>query len=545
MAYPTTYLAYTCIPSPLTLGQTQDILVIATLKTEAQLGISLTSATLTKLVIDFGDVGTGATNLTNMAFTLANIEAPSGWMVAVSGTSCTLTPTGNAGLVTNNALVVTFTNITVNTTQGNVSLTISEAAIPAPQSDNVPPTTTISSPGVESMVLPKTVAGEKKVTLSASPEAVAAGNSTTLNWSGARATDTICLLYISQGNLQTITQHANGTPLGVEDVYPDQSLNPPDPMLVLNANTNFVLQIQPAGGESTYITTSVLVSQPNLFANSLQVASNGFATVGGTTSSIKMFSNNWDSILQAVVNNSPISQDLIGVYSGWDNTGIYIAGYNGINHSSSQIKNIYFGGPYTGNAQATLSLESGNLNIPGAFSGNGIVPIGSIIPFAGHANAAPAGWLLCDGSEVSQTTYAALYQIISNLYGSGDGATTFNLPDYRGMFLRGVDDGANVDPDINFRTAQINSNGGNGTATEGTVGSRQKDTFESHDHKVKFTMEGTGKQVCGNMADSGDDRGLWIDNENEDWGGPQPTMSTGGNETRPKNVYVNYLIRAL
>jgi len=56
------------------------------------------------------------------------------------------------------------------------------------------------------------------------------------------------------------------------------------------------------------------------------------------------------------------------------------------------------------------------------------VPTGSVQPYAGAS--IPAGWLLCDGSAVSRTDYAALFAAIGTLYGTGDGSTTFNLPDF-------------------------------------------------------------------------------------------------------------------
>lgn len=67
-------------------------------------------------------------------------------------------------------------------------------------------------------------------------------------------------------------------------------------------------------------------------------------------------------------------------------------------------------------------------------------PAGAIMAYA--ANSAPTGWLLCDGSAVSRTTYAALFSVISTTWGIGDGSTTFNVPDLRGQFLRGYDDRA-------------------------------------------------------------------------------------------------------
>lgn len=51
----------------------------------------------------------------------------------------------------------------------------------------------------------------------------------------------------------------------------------------------------------------------------------------------------------------------------------------------------------------------------------------------------PTGYLLCDGSAISRTSYADLFTALGTLYGAGDGSTTFNLPDFRGCFLRGYD----------------------------------------------------------------------------------------------------------
>ena len=63
------------------------------------------------------------------------------------------------------------------------------------------------------------------------------------------------------------------------------------------------------------------------------------------------------------------------------------------------------------------------------------IPPGAIMEYG--AAAAPAGWLLCDGSAVSRATYAALFAIIGTTYGPGNGSTTFNVPDARGRFTLG------------------------------------------------------------------------------------------------------------
>lgn len=76
-------------------------------------------------------------------------------------------------------------------------------------------------------------------------------------------------------------------------------------------------------------------------------------------------------------------------------------------------------------------------NLADSISGvtGGIAPTGVVLPFAGTS--APTNWLLCDGSAVSRTTYAALFTAIGTTYGSGDGSTTFNLPDLGGRVPAG------------------------------------------------------------------------------------------------------------
>lgn len=71
-----------------------------------------------------------------------------------------------------------------------------------------------------------------------------------------------------------------------------------------------------------------------------------------------------------------------------------------------------------------------------------VFPAGIILPFAGAA--APTGWLLCDGSLVSRTAYAALFAVLGTAYGAGDGSTTFKLPDLRGRTLIGAGTGAGL-----------------------------------------------------------------------------------------------------
>lgn len=158
-----------------------------------------------------------------------------------------------------------------------------------------------------------------------------------------------------------------------------------------------------------------------------------------------------------------------------------------------------------------------------------IAPIGSVVAFAGGQP--PPGWLLCDGTAVSRTTYAALFATIGTTWGEGDAATTFNLPDMRGRFLRGTDHGAGHDPDANSRTASLG--GGN---IGDRVGTLQGHQFERHTHGYAgaFTQDGS---VIGGHIQGGTSTPYTV------WGYGSNTGVAGGNETRPANVSVNYIIK--
>jgi microcystin-dependent protein len=66
------------------------------------------------------------------------------------------------------------------------------------------------------------------------------------------------------------------------------------------------------------------------------------------------------------------------------------------------------------------------------------MPTGSVATWVGSPSTVPIGWLFCDGSAVSRTTYSALFAIVSTYFGAGNGSTTFNLPDFRALSLVGA-----------------------------------------------------------------------------------------------------------
>jgi hypothetical protein len=162
-----------------------------------------------------------------------------------------------------------------------------------------------------------------------------------------------------------------------------------------------------------------------------------------------------------------------------------------------------------------------------------LCPVGTILPFAGDT--APAGWLLCNGLSVSRTNYAALYAVVANRFGSADGSN-FNVPDFRGRFLRGRDGGAGRDPDSNRRT-QMKTGGAIGDL----VGSIQGDDTRSHSHgyrDIYHSENGGDSTIYSNQGGSGNS-----DENNEPYEISRTSSATGGAETRPLNANVNYIIK--
>jgi microcystin-dependent protein len=159
------------------------------------------------------------------------------------------------------------------------------------------------------------------------------------------------------------------------------------------------------------------------------------------------------------------------------------------------------------------------------------VPIGTILAYAGDVDGGKLqrqGWLVCDGTEYPQDDYPDLERIIGTYYGRAKKADQFKVPDLRGLFLRGVDGDAGRDPDAKSRI--VLAEGGN---KGNNVGSYQNDEIVSHSHAVP-----TSGPIGGNMMSIGSDT-------QKTTTGAYPTANTGGSkETRPKNIYVNYIIKA-
>lgn len=181
------------------------------------------------------------------------------------------------------------------------------------------------------------------------------------------------------------------------------------------------------------------------------------------------------------------------------------------------------------------------------------------------AATAPAGWLKANGAVVSRTTYAALFAAIGTTYGAGDGSTTFKLPDYRGYFLRALDDGRGIDTGRVLGSTQTSQNlshnhgGATGTQSADHIHYGTTDSANAnHTHSVPIVSG-----ISGGVA--GIDNSVYKANGTlQNWvatagissnhqhgfatGGVSANHahgipSAGGTEARPVNIAVTVLIK--
>lgn len=273
------------------------------------------------------------------------------------------------------------------------------------------------------------------------------------------------------------------------------------------------------GATVTYVAHGLSVGQSVIVTSAVNSAYNGTYRVL-TTPTADTFTYNIDTVTSA--GNGTLS---------WRRSpSLKIAG------NEQVTGNMYVSGnTYLDN----LVSISGTVLISGTNLNQSLTPSGSVISFAGFN--APVGWLKCNGSAVSRTTYSALFSVIGTQYGIGDGVTTFNLPELRGEFIRGLSDG---------RT---------GVDVNRILGSSQTDLLKKHKHitsnndcRAYNSVNGTAQGVYNSWCDTG---GVGNDiNASLTGDGTHgieyynnltanTSIGTVGDETRPRNIALLYIIK--
>ncbi len=177
-----------------------------------------------------------------------------------------------------------------------------------------------------------------------------------------------------------------------------------------------------------------------------------------------------------------------------------------------------------------------------------MIPTGSVHMFP--MESVVPGFIKCNGATISRTTYAALFAVIGITYGSGDGSTTFEVPEYRGEFMRAWDDGRGVDSGRSIASAQAeDTKPHNHTASSNSTG--------AHSHSVKWQSRndsGTSITSGGDWEVKGttyDDAHVWSNRSssytyianNSDHSHTITVDNSGTTETRPRNTAIMYCIK--
>tara|TARA_R100000329_G_scaffold72834_1_gene63368 strand:- start:891 stop:1748 length:858 start_codon:yes stop_codon:yes gene_type:complete len=170
------------------------------------------------------------------------------------------------------------------------------------------------------------------------------------------------------------------------------------------------------------------------------------------------------------------------------------------------------GSPATGDTRVNSTLSQVE-----AYDGSAWINLGGGTPtgaiYAMGTSTVPTGFLECNGAAVSRSTYATLFSTISTTFGAGDGSSTFNLPDLRGEFIRGWDNSRGVD-------------------SGRSLGSTQDEAFKAHTHTY-----------IDQQNDANGGYRWWKGGDNDCVAANKETASTGGSETRPRNVALMYVIK--
>jgi len=269
---------------------------------------------------------------------------------------------------------------------------------------------------------------------------------------------------------------------------------------------NYAFGIDNADSDSLKLSTSSAVATNT----ALRLSSAGVFNLPNLTASLPVQTDASKNLVSAI----------IGISGGGTNNGsLGVTAGGQLYTDGSKLMN-------TGAGNAGDILVSQGASAPSFVQFTGVVVMYG-------AATAPTGWLLCDGSAVSRTTYARLFAIISTTFGTGDGSTTFNLPDFRGIFPAGA--GSQTISSITYTR---------------TLGTKQGDTMQGHYHSYEVYSQPGSTSSTDNYIQNNTSPGLGPYSGSPGRAAiksPVTDSTNGtprtGSETRPANLGITFIIK--
>lgn len=229
-------------------------------------------------------------------------------------------------------------------------------------------------------------------------------------------------------------------------------------------------------------------------------------------------------VLYADANGLPVGEATLAVSRGGTNIASYTKGDIPVASGATTLTKQGVGS----NGQVLQADSAQSTGVKWADVG---VPTGAVLMWG--TGSAPTGWLLCDGSAVSRTTYSALFAVISTTFGAGDGSTTFNVPNFQGVVPRGSG------------SQTINTRSKSGPS----LGATQEDQIQGHYHQIKsvtdgslYSSSGTAGSGNHNFVRGTDNSGIQMEAQDLKTDGSNGTPRSGA-ETRVSALGVNFIIK--
>jgi len=230
-----------------------------------------------------------------------------------------------------------------------------------------------------------------------------------------------------------------------------------------------------------------------------------------------------------------------------DSDGLTIQARGDIRLADSDSSNfVALQAPSTVSSNLTFTLPSADgssgsflqTNGSGTLSFSNVqgVPSGAVFCIA--VATVPSDYLECNGAAVSRTTYSALFAVVGTAYGAGNGSSTFNIPDLRGEFIRGFDNGRGVDSGRSIATAQSDQN----KAHNHTATSSVTDPEHTHSFGSNNSDSGDGNTL-NDRTNQPNTRTMTSNSSATNISVSTTIANDGGTENRPRNIAMMYVIK--